>query len=68
MNARRLVEAGAAVMVPDPDLDAERLSAELERLLDDPETLEKMSSAGRSIALPGAADAVAALAEQHARG
>jgi UDP-N-acetylglucosamine--N-acetylmuramyl-(pentapeptide) pyrophosphoryl-undecaprenol N-acetylglucosamine transferase len=67
MNARRLVEAGAAVMVPDRELDAVRLAAELERLLNNSELLEKMSSAARSFAFPNAADSVAALAEEHAR-
>ena len=67
MNARRLVEAGAAVMVPDNELDAVRLAAELERLLNNSELLEKMSSAARSFAFPNAADSVAALAEEHAR-
>jgi UDP-N-acetylglucosamine--N-acetylmuramyl-(pentapeptide) pyrophosphoryl-undecaprenol N-acetylglucosamine transferase len=68
VNARRLVEAGAAVMVADSELEGSRLSAELERLLDAPEMLEKMSAAARSIAHPNAADSVAALAEEHARG
>ena len=67
MNARRLVEAGAAVMVPDGELDADRLAAELERLLNNSELLAKMSSAARSFAFPNAADSVAALAEEHAR-
>jgi UDP-N-acetylglucosamine:LPS N-acetylglucosamine transferase len=67
VNAQRLVDAGAAVMVADADLDAQRLSADLERLLDDPEALEQMSSAGRSLSFPDAAQSVAALAEESAR-
>jgi UDP-N-acetylglucosamine--N-acetylmuramyl-(pentapeptide) pyrophosphoryl-undecaprenol N-acetylglucosamine transferase len=67
VNAQRLVDAGAAVMVADADLDAQRLSADLERLLDDPEALEQMSSAGRSLSFPDAAQSVAALAEENAR-
>ena len=35
VNARRLAAAGAAVVVPDAELDADRLAAELDRLIDD---------------------------------
>ena len=35
-NARRLVDAGAAVLVPDAELDGARLVAEVDRLLGDP--------------------------------
>lgn len=68
LNAMRLVEAGAAVMVADSELDGERLAVELEELLDDPRRLEAMSRAARSLARPDAADSVAALAEKYARG
>ncbi|HUE60854.1 MAG TPA: undecaprenyldiphospho-muramoylpentapeptide beta-N-acetylglucosaminyltransferase [Acidimicrobiales bacterium] len=68
LNAQRLVQAGAAVMVPDSEFDAQRLAAELERLLFDQEALEEMAAAARAVAFPDAADSVAALAEQHARG
>lgn len=68
LNAQRLVQAGAAVMVPDSEFDAHRLAAELERLLFDQEALEEMAAAARAVAFPDAADSVAALAEQHARG
>jgi UDP-N-acetylglucosamine--N-acetylmuramyl-(pentapeptide) pyrophosphoryl-undecaprenol N-acetylglucosamine transferase len=66
-NAGRLVDAGAAVLVPDAELDGPRLVAEVDRLIDDTETLARMASAARRWARPGAADAVAALAEEHAR-
>jgi UDP-N-acetylglucosamine:LPS N-acetylglucosamine transferase len=53
--------------VPDAELDAERLAAELAHLLGDPERLQHMSQAARSLARPDAAAAVAGLAEEHAR-
>lgn len=68
VNAMRLVDAGAAVMVADSELNADRLAVELEALLDDPRRLEAMSRAARSLAFPAAADSVAALAEKYARG
>lgn len=66
-NARRLADAGAAVLVPDAELDATRLAAEVDRLLDDPARLEVMGAAARGLARPDAAAEVAALAERHAR-
>ena len=68
INAMRLVDAGAAVMVADSELNGDRLAVELEALLDDPRKLEAMSRAARSLAFPDAADSVAALAEKYARG
>jgi UDP-N-acetylglucosamine--N-acetylmuramyl-(pentapeptide) pyrophosphoryl-undecaprenol N-acetylglucosamine transferase len=67
-NARHIERAGAAVVVPDAELDGERLVAEVDALLSDPSRLERMASAGRAAARPDAADAIAALAEEHARG
>lgn len=66
-NARALVGAGAAVLMPDPELSTERLAAELDPLLASPERLTAMSQAARSLAVPDAADRVAALVERHAR-
>jgi UDP-N-acetylglucosamine--N-acetylmuramyl-(pentapeptide) pyrophosphoryl-undecaprenol N-acetylglucosamine transferase len=66
-NARRLVDAGAAVLVPDAELDGDRLATEVEALLDDGGRLDSMATAARRWARPDAADAVAALAEEHAR-
>jgi undecaprenyldiphospho-muramoylpentapeptide beta-N-acetylglucosaminyltransferase len=67
-NARRLADAGAAVLVADADLDATRLAAELDGLLADPDRRDAMAAAARSLGRPDAAAAVAALAENHARG
>ena len=67
-NALALQAAGAARLVPDAELTAARLEAELDGVLADAERLAEMGRAGRRIARPGAADAVAALAEECARG
>lgn len=67
-NARHLVEAGAAVLVPDAELDGARLVAEVDAILADPDRYQAMAAAARRWARPDAAAAVAALAEEHARG
>jgi UDP-N-acetylglucosamine--N-acetylmuramyl-(pentapeptide) pyrophosphoryl-undecaprenol N-acetylglucosamine transferase len=67
-NARHIERAGAAVVVADPELDGDRLVAEVDALLSDPHRLEQMASAGRAAARPHAADAIAELVEQHSRG
>ena len=67
-NARHLVEAGAAVLLPDAEVDGARLAEEVDALLVDPARLAAMSSAARSWARPRAAEDIAALAEEHARG
>lgn len=67
LNARRLAEAGAAVVVPDAELDAPRLASELDRLVSDPARLGSMAEAAKALGRPAAAAAVAALVEEHAR-
>jgi undecaprenyldiphospho-muramoylpentapeptide beta-N-acetylglucosaminyltransferase len=67
-NARHLVDAGAAVLVPDAELDGERLVAEADALLADPARLDAMARAARAAARPSAADDIAALVEEQARG
>lgn len=67
-NARPLVEAGGAVLVPDAELNGARLAVEVDRLLGDEARLEQMASAARAWARPDAARAIAALARTHARG
>lgn len=66
-NAGPLVRAGAAILVPDPELDPDRLVTELTPLLDDPQRLAAMGAAARTLAHPHAADRVADLVEAHAR-
>lgn len=58
-NARWMADAGAAIVVPDEELSAERLAAEVDALLADPGRLESMSRAAASLARPDAAGAVA---------
>ncbi len=66
-NARALADAGGGVLVPDTELDADRLVAEVERLLADDGLLEAMGRAAASVGRRDAADRVAALVEEHAR-
>jgi len=66
-NAAALVRAGAALLVPDAELTADRLVAEVEPLLMNPVRRDAMAAAGRALARPDAADRVADLMELHAR-
>jgi len=66
-NGRVLADAGAAVLVPDAELDGPRLAAELGRLLAEPATIDRMSAAARSVGRRDAAQRVADLVERHAR-
>ena len=67
-NARALVEAGAAVLVPDAELTAARLVREVDALLGEEGRLDAMSAAALTVAKRDAGRAVADLVEQHARG
>ncbi len=67
-NARHLVDAGAAVLVRDGDLDGDRLVATVDALIGDEARLAAMGVAARRWARPNAAADIAALAEAHARG
>jgi UDP-N-acetylglucosamine--N-acetylmuramyl-(pentapeptide) pyrophosphoryl-undecaprenol N-acetylglucosamine transferase len=67
-NARALVGVGAAVLVPDGELDGARVVRELEPLLADPERRARMSTAAAELRHPDAAARVADLIEEHARG
>ena len=66
-NARYLERAGAAVVVPDAELDGARLAAEVDALLGDRRRLAAMSDAAVAAAAPRAADEIAALVERYAR-
>jgi UDP-N-acetylglucosamine--N-acetylmuramyl-(pentapeptide) pyrophosphoryl-undecaprenol N-acetylglucosamine transferase len=61
-NARALERIGAAVVVPDQELNGPRLLSELSKL--DPQKLAQMSRAVRTFAKPGAAERAAALLEE----
>jgi UDP-N-acetylglucosamine--N-acetylmuramyl-(pentapeptide) pyrophosphoryl-undecaprenol N-acetylglucosamine transferase len=68
-NARWMAEGGAAVVVPDAELDGERLAREAEALAGDPGRLRGMSEAARALSRPGAAaqiaDEILILARSH---
>jgi UDP-N-acetylglucosamine--N-acetylmuramyl-(pentapeptide) pyrophosphoryl-undecaprenol N-acetylglucosamine transferase len=67
-NADALVDAGAAVVVPDAECDATRLDSELRGLLADPGRLDAMSAKARALGRPDAAARLADLVEEVARG
>ncbi len=54
-NARRSVEAGAAVLLPSKELDGPRLLSEIRALLSDPARLAAMGQAALTLATPNAA-------------
>jgi len=58
-NARAIQETGAAEVIREGQLDAERLAAVVVGLLNDPPRLARMSSAARALGRPQAADTVA---------
>jgi UDP-N-acetylglucosamine--N-acetylmuramyl-(pentapeptide) pyrophosphoryl-undecaprenol N-acetylglucosamine transferase len=58
-NAQYLVRAGAAVVIPDRELTAERLAAELERLASGRGKLLAMAERARQLARPRAAEELA---------
>ena len=62
-NAKVLADAGGAVLVPERELDVERLTREIDRLEADPVALAAMSTHARSLGRRGAALTIARLAE-----
>jgi UDP-N-acetylglucosamine--N-acetylmuramyl-(pentapeptide) pyrophosphoryl-undecaprenol N-acetylglucosamine transferase len=54
-NASVLVEAGAALMIPEGELDPARLAKEIERLAGDPQLLQRMEQAATHLGRPEAA-------------
>jgi UDP-N-acetylglucosamine--N-acetylmuramyl-(pentapeptide) pyrophosphoryl-undecaprenol N-acetylglucosamine transferase len=59
VNARRFVEAGAAVLLPDSELTGARLREEVERLLADESRLTAMGEAAHGLARHDAAATIA---------
>lgn len=57
INARYFAERGAAVLIADKDLTAETLTSAMAQI-DDPETLQKMSTAAKALGLPDAAEKI----------
>jgi UDP-N-acetylglucosamine--N-acetylmuramyl-(pentapeptide) pyrophosphoryl-undecaprenol N-acetylglucosamine transferase len=66
-NAEKLVEAGAARMALDSEMNGERLYREVEALRQSPETLAAMRQRVRAFAKPGAAERAADVLEEAAR-
>jgi UDP-N-acetylglucosamine--N-acetylmuramyl-(pentapeptide) pyrophosphoryl-undecaprenol N-acetylglucosamine transferase len=58
-NAEWMRRAGAATVLPDDELSAERLAIEVGTLLGDPDRLERMAVASRGLARPDAARRIA---------
>jgi UDP-N-acetylglucosamine--N-acetylmuramyl-(pentapeptide) pyrophosphoryl-undecaprenol N-acetylglucosamine transferase len=58
-NARWMADGGAAAVIPDGELTAERLSAAIAQLLSDESRLRAMSIAARRLAKPDAAERIA---------
>jgi UDP-N-acetylglucosamine--N-acetylmuramyl-(pentapeptide) pyrophosphoryl-undecaprenol N-acetylglucosamine transferase len=54
-----MADAGAALVIPDDELDGPRLAREVGALLGNPERLASMSRAARALARPDAADRIA---------
>lgn len=63
-NARGLVEAGAAILIPESRLDAATLSAQIALVLGDPQGAEQMARAALGQGRPDATEALVALVEE----
>jgi len=63
LNARHLVEAGAAEMILEDELTVERLTGVVAAMLADPAALAVRASAARAVAIPDAARRLADLVE-----
>ena len=62
-NAEVFAEAGAAKLVQERDLDAEKLASLATSILQDLPTYKRMAKAARALAIPDAADRVCAAIE-----
>jgi UDP-N-acetylglucosamine--N-acetylmuramyl-(pentapeptide) pyrophosphoryl-undecaprenol N-acetylglucosamine transferase len=58
-NARWMADAGAAIVIPDGELNAQRLVQEVAELLGDEERLAAMARASKGLARPDAAKEIA---------
>jgi UDP-N-acetylglucosamine--N-acetylmuramyl-(pentapeptide) pyrophosphoryl-undecaprenol N-acetylglucosamine transferase len=58
-NARWMADGGAAIVIPDGELTAERLGDEVSALLTDEDRRRQMASAARRLAKPNAAQRIA---------
>ncbi|GGL67172.1 UDP-N-acetylglucosamine--N-acetylmuramyl-(pentapeptide) pyrophosphoryl-undecaprenol N-acetylglucosamine transferase [Wenxinia marina] len=67
-NARAMVEAGAAVLMPEARFDVVPLSGVIADILGDPDGAAQMARAARSLGIPDAAERLAGLVEGLAGG
>jgi UDP-N-acetylglucosamine--N-acetylmuramyl-(pentapeptide) pyrophosphoryl-undecaprenol N-acetylglucosamine transferase len=67
-NARGLVDAGAALLVPEKALDADGLAGQIAAILEDPAKAEAMARAALACGKPDATQRLAALVEALAGG
>lgn len=67
-NAKLLSDVEAAIVIPEPKFTVESLGEALRTLLSDPEALRRRAEAAKSVAAPDAAERLADLVEQTARG
>ncbi len=65
-NAQEMSRAGAGHLIPEAELTAERLTGEIFSLLDQPQEIEKLSTAARGLARPYAARDIVNLIEEAA--
>lgn len=66
-NAMPFVDAGAALLLPDEECDAERVRGILDELIAEPERLREMARRSREQARPDAADRVAQIVRESRR-
>ena len=64
-NAEYLVEAGAAVLMPESETDAQSLAAVLEELMNNRKRLLDMANKARSVSVPDSAERVANLCMEY---
>ncbi|MEP2532753.1 UDP-N-acetylglucosamine--N-acetylmuramyl-(pentapeptide) pyrophosphoryl-undecaprenol N-acetylglucosamine transferase [Shimia sp.] len=62
-NARGLVEAGGAILIPEPKLSVEVLTDQITTILSNPDGASQMARAATAIGKPDATDALVALVE-----
>lgn len=67
-NAQEMARAGAGRVIPEPELTADRLIKEVFSLLDQPQEIEELSRAARSLARPNAARDIVDMIEAAATG
>ena len=63
-NAQEMTRAGAGRLISETELTAEKLTAEIFTLLDQPQEIEKLSTAARGLARPHAARDIVNLIEE----